>query len=142
MLMEYRVVTDQGDTLIRVYQEYPVQIFSVPVKGNVLNMYIDPNEWTLDMPGSVVVGRPEEQNRLVFQLYPNPASIDHIRLQLDYLPKQACHYQLLDMAGRKVLEGSFSGMETSLDIHRLEKGTYVLHLSDGVRQSGRKLIRL
>lgn len=142
MLMEYRVVTDQGDTLIRVYQEYPVQIFSVPVKGNVLNMYIDPNEWTLDMPGSVVVGRTEEQDRLTFQLYPNPASIDHIRLQLDYLPRQACQYHLLDMAGRQVLEGSFSGIETSLDIRRLEKGTYILHLSDGVRQSGRKLIRL
>ncbi len=73
-----------------------------------------------------------------FALYPNPA---YSQLSLSGISSKNAEIKILDLQGRTLhkLSGFFSGEEVSVDISFLEKGTYLVILSDG---SSCKLARL
>lgn len=73
-----------------------------------------------------------------FALYPNPA---YSQLSLSGIASKNAEIKILDLQGRTLhkLSGFFSGEEVSVDISFLEKGTYLVILSDG---SSCKLARL
>lgn len=142
MLMEYKVQTSLGDTLIRVFQEYPSQTFVVGIQGTVTNMSIDPNEWTLDAPGTVVVGIDNPKSEFAYNIYPNPANDQYITLSLDTKSSNALDYQIFDLSGRLIIDGQAWRGNNQIAISSLEQGTYLVRISDGDAVSSRKLVRL
>ena len=73
-----------------------------------------------------------------FALYPNPS---YSQLRLSGISSKNAEIKILDLQGRTLhkLSGFFSGEEVSVDISFLERGTYLVVLSDG---SSYKLARL
>nr|HRO73942.1 T9SS type A sorting domain-containing protein [Saprospiraceae bacterium] len=74
-------------------------------------------------------------------IYPNPT---HDKLHV-YISGKASGFQgfkLTDISGRIVEEGSLSGQTTMLDIQNIEKGVYLLNLTDGRQTVIKKVVKL
>ena len=74
-------------------------------------------------------------------IYPNPT---HDKLHV-YISGKASGFQgfkLTDISGRIVEEGSLSGQTTMLDIQNIEKGVYLLNLTDGRQTIIKKVVKL
>ena len=76
----------------------------------------------------------DDQNQLDISIYPNPTS-DIVYIEGNYTQLKVDVYDIL---GKQVMKESISN---SIDISQLEKGIYILQLSDGVKLSTRKIIK-
>lgn len=63
--------------------------------------------------------------RTKFSVYPNPAT-EYLIIETG--SENINEVEILDVSGRTVLRKSMSGQKTQMDIHHLQKGTYVLSL--------------
>ncbi len=141
MHLELRVLTSQGESFVRIFHENPSQVHTVAVQGTVNSVQIDPNEWTLDMPGSIAVGLGEPEQGFVFNIFPNPAT-QSATLSLECRPGASVSYRLFDVSGRQVMEGKAQNGNNTLDISTVEGGTYMLRLTDGQHVSSRPIVKL
>lgn len=140
-LVEYRVLTTTGDTLIQVQQDYPVQTYAIKVSGNIANLYVDPRNQLLNMPGSVQVGVPEIDNVLAFSVYPNPnQGVFRVLMPMQGQVNLKAKYILRDVSGRIVSTGEISGDEHLLSIPNISKGVYLLHLHMDGKTGMQKLV--
>jgi hypothetical protein len=82
---------------------------------------------------------PAKQN-IAFQLYPNPSSdLLNISLQTNLL--KAASYQIVDVVGRKYLDGTLSSKQT-IDIHTLPSGVYFFRVqNDGQFVGVKKFVK-
>ena len=76
----------------------------------------------------------DDQNQLDISIYPNPTS-DIVHIDCNYSQLKVVVYDIL---GKQVINKSITN---SIDISQLEKGVYILQLSDGVKLSTRKIIK-
>jgi hypothetical protein len=76
----------------------------------------------------------EEKNTFAISVYPNPAK-EMIYFEGNYTQLKAVMYDIL---GKQVINKSITN---SIDISHLEKGVYVLQLSDGVKLNIKKIIK-
>lgn len=131
--VEYRLVRSIGDTIIRVRQTQPNQVFSVPVRGTVSSIVVDPNQWILNKVGTVtfdgnlVSGVKETAASKKVALYPNPTSETLHITGLDFTPE---HYQILDAAGRVILNEEVKQFSPEINVNQLAPGMYFLKLSN------------
>jgi len=72
---------------------------------------------------------------------PNPTT-EVINIALTGKASNFKTYRLSDLSGRIVTEGSLSGKNTSVDLRSINKGIYLLHLSDGRLTATKKVIRM
>lgn len=73
---------------------------------------------------------------LPFEMYPNPAR-DFVTLS--GLP-QAAQVRIFDLQGRQVYQNLRAGERQHIDTDALPAGIYLLHVSEGMRHSARKLV--
>ena len=66
-------------------------------------------------------------------IYPNPSS-DFINIKSNMV----LEVSVFDVTGKLIMSEYFT---TKLDISQLEKGTYILNLSDGINTSTHKIIK-
>ncbi len=77
-----------------------------------------------------------EFNNFHFDIYPNPASgLVHVATELE----GAKTLSVFNMAGQEVLRKPVFELQSVLDVSSLEKGIYMLRITDGVRKRTRKL---
>ena len=76
----------------------------------------------------------DDQNQLDISIYPNPTS-DMVYIEGNYTQLKAVVYDIL---GKQVMNKSITN---TIDISHLDKGVYILQLSDGVKLSTRKIIK-
>ena len=74
-----------------------------------------------------------ELKSLYIKLSPNPSS-KYINVNID----SALEAVVIDLLGKELLSENISGR---LDISSLEKGTYILNLTDGINTSTHKIIK-
>ncbi len=130
--MEYRILTNQGDTIIRVSQNQPVQFYTLPVRGQVSSIFVDPNQWILNRPGgtsrdfNLVTGLPEISAKSPVVLYPNPAR-EMIRYSgLDFKPEKV---RILDATGRLIKQEDAKKLTgNQVGLQGLPAGIYLLQL--------------
>jgi hypothetical protein len=72
-------------------------------------------------------------------LYPNPCQ-DKLQIRSSGLGLMA--YQVVDINGRLILQGSIDNHEESLDISNLNSGVYNLTLSDGSKQFHKRFVKI
>ncbi|HEY3876428.1 MAG TPA: T9SS type A sorting domain-containing protein, partial [Candidatus Kapabacteria bacterium] len=72
---------------------------------------------------AIVLGKPQHPQSGTLVMHPNPASNE-----LEILPGLSGTARLFDLLGREVLETNDDGMGTSIDVSKLEAGTYFLRL--------------
>lgn len=67
----------------------------------------------------------ESIEEVKFSVYPNPAN-DHINISKSN--NELTYYEMLDIRGRKVLQGHFSEKDYQINVSKLDRGIYILHL--------------
>ena len=76
----------------------------------------------------------DDQNQLDISIYPNPTS-DRIYIEGNYTQLKAVVYDIL---GKQVMNKSITN---SIDISQLDKGVYILQLSDGAKLTTQRIIK-
>ncbi len=61
-------------------------------------------------------------------VYPNPSS-DHVKLNITDITLTDLSYVLLNIQGKVVSSAKITSLDTSISLHRLSVGTYVLKVS-------------
>ena len=76
----------------------------------------------------------DDQNQLDILIYPNPTS-DIVYIDGNYTQLKVVVYDIL---GKQVMKESITN---SIDISQLEKGVYILQLSDGAKLTTQRIIK-
>ena len=76
----------------------------------------------------------DDQTQLDIFIYPNPTS-DIVNIEGNYSQLKVVVYDIL---GKQVMNKSITN---SIDISQLEKGVYILKLSDGVKLTTKRIIK-
>ena len=96
---------------------------------------IDDFGWTITDGGiDCSTASIEDQTQLDISIYPNPTS-DIVYIDGNYTQLKVVIYNIL---GKEVINKSITN---SIDISHLEKGVYILQLSDGAKLTTRKIIK-
>lgn len=75
-------------------------------------------------------------------VYPNPTN-DKLNVVLTGKALQLHTYKLMDISGRAVSSGNLSGESiTTLDTYQIDKGVYLLSITDGKQTVNKKIIRM
>ena len=109
----------------------------------VINIASEPTDFSTDSPlsetnkpvwGTCPTASVDDQNQLDISIYPNPSS-DIVYIDGNYTQLKAVVYDIL---GKQVMKESITN---SIDISQLEKGVYILQLSDGAKVSTQRIIK-
>ena len=115
---------------------YNATAFNQDISGwCVTNIASEPTNFSTNSPlsesnkpvwGTCPTASVDDQNQLDISIYPNPTS-DIVYIDGNYTQLKVVVY---DMLGKQVMNKSITN---SIDISQLEKGVYILQLSDGVK---------
>ena len=109
----------------------------------VTNITSEPAQFSINSPlsesnkpvwGSCPTASLDDQNQLDISIYPNPSS-DTVYIDGNYTQLKVVVYDIL---GKQVMNKSITN---SIDISQLEKGVYILQLSDGVKLTTQRIIK-
>ena len=102
-----------------------------------------PSNFSIDSPlaesnkpvwGNCPTASVDDQNQLDISIYPNPTS-DIVFIEGNYSQLKVVVYDIL---GKQVMNKSITN---SIDISQLEKGVYILQLSDGAKLTTQRIIK-
>jgi len=140
MSMEYQIKTSAGDTVVRLYHDANFNQFSIPVSGEVITIFLDPNVWTLDELGNISVGVEETANPVFFTLGPNPAT-ESITLFMANTTEEVSIY-IVDIAGKTMKEIHESGETININTSDLPRGSYFIRIQDGENSFTRRFVKI
>ena len=106
-------------------------IASEPNGFSVLSLLLESN---MPVWGTCPTASVDDQNQLDISIYPNPTS-DIVFIEGNYSQLKVVVYDIL---GKQVINKSITN---SIDISQLEKGVYILQLSDGVKLTTQRIIK-
>ena len=143
MIGESGLSTDNYDLLLNSWSQQDVQ--SDVVFGAYTLYYCngeDSRQSLIDDKGWLFIGDQldcstagvDDQNQLDISIYPNPTS-DIVYIEGNYTQLKAVVYDIL---GKQVIKESITN---HIDISQLEKGVYILQLSDGVKLTTQRILK-
>ena len=109
----------------------------------VTNIASEPTQFSTDTPlsesnkpvwGTCPTASVDDQNQLDISIYPNPSS-DTVYIDGNYTQLKVVVYDIL---GKQVMNKSITN---SIDISQLDKGVYILQLSDGAKLTTQRIIK-
>jgi aminopeptidase N len=140
MLMEYKLNSPSGDTLIRVYQTANVNYYKIPTHKTITGIVVDPDNWVVNEVGSVVVGTSELESPVQFSVAPNPCS-ENFSV---YLSNPNNNYRTIiisDITGRAIRSFGDNSSQPVIDIRDLNSGVYLLKITDGNYSVTKKFVK-
>ena len=131
MPMQIKVQSATGDTTVTVFNDRADQTFSLPTKGFVTNVIIDPNNWILKATESTtLVTAISEPPPGGLRAYPNPATET---LTVDFTQTQAgpVTVSMTNLLGQRVRTSSESNLSPGdysrpLNLRGLSSGQYTI----------------
>ena len=147
MPVQVRVQSAAGDTLVTVLNDQPDQTFTLPAKGPVTGVVIDPNNWILkaiDSP-AVITALPEPVMSSL-RVYPNPA-IETLTVDFSLSVTGPVTMSLTNLLGQRVrvsadAPGSTGKNSRTLSLRGLAAGRYLVTVeTPGGQQSQVVLVR-
>ncbi len=136
--VEYKLVYNRGDTIVRLYQSNNIETFKIPVSKEITNIIIDPNNWIINKQGSI---QSQDNHAFLFNFKPNPA-IENIDINFNLkLFNKSKQVQIFDLSGRLIKTYKFTESIFPVDISSLSKGIYLLKGSSGDMTYTYKLIK-
>ena len=137
------VSTDNYDNILIGWSSQTLQS-NVPFGANGINYcwgenarqsLIDTYGWIITDDGlDCSTASVDDQNQLDISIYPNPTS-DMVYIDGNYTQLKVVVYDIL---GKQVMNKSITN---SIDISQLEKGVYILQLSDGVKLTTQRIVK-
>ena len=142
MLMEYKLEFFDGtDTIVKLFQSDNVNSFSVDVgKKEVVDIEVDPEQWTMEQVGSISVTVEETKSPLYFTIGPNPVS-DQLNIYFLNDANASREVKITDMSG-KILS-TFSTQENHIryDASTLNHGAYLVQITDGQNKKVKRFVK-
>lgn len=130
MPIEVKLYSQQGDTIVRVYNNQNSQVFQIVTDRQVDSIAIDPSEYLICKQGNKPYHEPTLNTLPInISVYPNP--INNI-LNIAYKDLQEPTLLLFDISGRKLLENKLrytSGIE-QVDVQLLPNAVYLYKIID------------
>jgi aminopeptidase N len=147
MPVQLQVQSAAGDTVVTVQNTTPSQTFTLPAKGTVTGIVIDPNNWILKATeaGNVITAVAEPVGTR-FSVYPNPAS-DNLSIRFSTNspgPFSAGLTSLTGQVGPRLSEAALAPGDYTrqLSVKGLSAGQYILIVETAAgRQSEVVLVR-
>ena len=103
--------------------------------GTARESLINNHNWNIvDLGLDCSTATTNDQNELDISMYPNPAS-DIVYIDGNYSQLKVVVYDIL---GKQVMN---KPIKNTIDISQLEKGVYVLQLSDGTKRNTQRIIK-
>jgi aminopeptidase N len=128
MLMEYKLNSLSGDTLIRVYQTSNVNNFKISTHKAITGIAVDPNNWVLNKVGTITVGTEEIENPVHFMMAPNPCT-NSLNVYFDNTRIDNFKIEIVDIYGRKISESLENSKNVTINTSQLAKGFYLLKVT-------------
>ncbi|MEI8280119.1 MAG: M1 family aminopeptidase [Bacteroidota bacterium] len=140
--IEIKLRSTTGDTVVRVVNDQTSQIYSFNWDRSMTTMVIDPNDWILDLEGTIThdpslvsVGQISKPNITV---QPNPATHTW---SLQHVP-YGTSLQLTDISGRVLWEMENVEQSTvNIPAAQLSAGLYLLQTISGMQKYTMKLVK-
>lgn len=126
MYVDYKIVHENGDTTIRLYQSENVETFEIPISEAVSNIIVDPDNWILNTTGTIDSVVSPGSDKSLFSIYPNPAKETlHIRFN-DKLYRFDKKVEILDLTGKRILTYTDRTNIIRMNVSYLSKGIYFI----------------
>lgn len=133
MLMEYKLKSAQGDTVVKGYQTANSNEFKFKLNGKTISqLVVDPN---FKVVKKVLSNLNTTQlstinNSLTAELYPNPTT-DKLYITLEGNLMGLIHVQITDVSGRIVQQCINANIADAVAVHNLLAGTYFVKITSG-----------
>ncbi|HSG68191.1 MAG TPA: M1 family aminopeptidase [Bacteroidales bacterium] len=136
--MDYKLVFEDGDTVIRLPQDNPYEHYTLPMAKQVLDIIADPLHWILAETNIGHVGLEEVPDEVDVSVFPNPCRGElRIRCPMPGVSKWVI--RVYDIAGGLVKTERFD-QETILSLEGLASGVYYITGQSGDQSFTRKII--
>ncbi|TDH29278.1 T9SS type A sorting domain-containing protein [Segetibacter sp. 3557_3] len=138
-LVEFRIKSDAGDTLVKLNLTQLSQTFKIPYRKVPSGLEVDPFNWIVNKTGTIQMGEPEQEvNYLSLQLSPNPA---RNLVVARFLPSTFSEIALVDAAGRRLYTRKVGATETvsSIPLY-FPPGVYFITAWSQQERQTRKLV--
>jgi aminopeptidase N len=141
MLMEYKLNSPSGDTLIRVYQTANVNTFKIHTSKTITGMAVDPNDWVINKVGTIVIGIENVENPVYFTTGPNPVE-DFVFVYFENNISKSTEIKVCDITGRELMKVYAIQNSTKIDLSNLKSGFYMINVSDGNNVYSKRIVKL
>ncbi len=141
MHFDLKLISKNGDTVVRLYQDQPQKIFKLPVFKDIDSLQFDPQEWLLK---NVTIDKVPDLPSFddYFQASPVPFS-EELNIRFKSEPEKDRIIKVVDLNGNIIMEQKTKKkMEITLNTNKLVSGDYLLYVLDGNKTYIRKVMRL
>lgn len=132
--LEIKLLSAQGDTIIKVYNNQATQLYQVIWNKTMTGFVVDPNNWILDRTG-VITQDPtlavKTVNALQVKIYPNPAKDVW---QVENLVA-GTQLTLTDVNGKKVWQATAQSSKINIPAKEYAAGMYLLQITNGRQET-------
>ncbi len=143
--VEYRLITANGDTMVRFVPDGNVSRHIVAINETVTAIEVDPNNGLVNDASVqfdanlefILSGIADASERFLVSIYPNPTQ----EQVLVFIPENSSESTILlfDISGKKMMELKSAETKTIINTANLSKGMYMLHVET---LSGSKKMKL
>lgn len=140
MLMQYKLQSASGDTLILVHQTNNVNTYKIPTHKTITGIVVDPDNWVINKVGTIVAGIEDQNNPVYFSLLPVPCQ-NQLQVYFPHNLGKSITLTVTDITGRKLLNLATDKIHTSIDTQELPSGIYLLHADDGSNTIVKKFVK-
>jgi hypothetical protein len=140
MLMQYKLLSASGDTLILERQTNNVNTFKIHTHKAITGITVDPNNWVINKVGTITVGIEDLSSPVYFSLSPIPCQ-NQLEVYFPHNLNKSVTLTISDITGRKISTIITDKIHTSVDTQDLPAGIYLLHADDGTNTIIKKFVK-
>ncbi len=130
MLLDMKLFFSDGtDTIVSHYQNDNMKGFSFFSGKNVINIDVDPNDWTMEQVVSITVGVEETQSPIAFKLGQDQITGDVI-LYFSNKEPGTKNISIMDISGKVVYTGQTFDSRFKINTSFLSGGVYIVRAAD------------
>lgn len=136
MSMEYKIIHEGGESLIRVFQEKQDELYQIPMTHKVSSVVTDPDMQVLRLIKEQEKGAREPREEQFFGIFPNPnQGLFSFQLLFDQEEYTKVDVEIYNLAGEKVYTKHFEGClpykHYGLSPDALSPGAYIVSFRSG-----------
>ncbi len=141
MLMDYRLEFEDGtDTIVQLFQSQNLENYVLPMPKVVVDIEVDPNDWTMEKVTSITVVVEETESPVYFTVAPNPVQ-EHLNLYFSNPTEGPRNINISDISGRSILNMHSSDDQLHINTSGLARGVYVVRVDDGNKKFDRRFVK-
>ncbi len=141
MLMDYRLKFSDGtDTIVSFEQTENFNHFTAYTEKQVVDVEVDPKNWTMEEVESLTVVVDELSSPVYFSIGPNPA-VNTLNVFFPSAQNPMREIRLLDLTGKELLFTRSAAKQLTLDVSGLPKGVYLVRVTNGTQSRVRRFVK-